>query len=234
MVKHPTTLKRVSPFSDEIALRKAVESSSCMLEVIRIHFPSYKGGSGHYVTLKKFLSLYEIDVSHFNNGEQQRGLRESRARQRIDLEEVFRGEHPSYCRSHLKRRIIAEGILPYQCTECRGTGVWNGKPISLQLDHRNGISTDHRLENLRFLCPNCHSQTPTYAGRGARRPERLKQPKPRPTKISWPSVEELRLLVQSKPMATLGKMLGVSGIAVKRHCQKHGIETPARGYWLRK
>lgn len=44
---------------------------------------------------------------------------------------------------------------------------WNGQPLVLQLEHKNGINNDNRLENLAFICPNCHSQTPTYAGRNS-------------------------------------------------------------------
>lgn len=51
--------------------------------------------------------------------------------------------------------------------KCEGCGIvdWNGKPISLQLDHIDGCPTNHLLENLRLLCPNCHSQTPTYGSK---------------------------------------------------------------------
>ena len=48
--------------------------------------------------------------------------------------------------------------------EC-GISEWLGNPLALQLDHINGVNNDHRLTNLRFLCPNCHSQTDTYAGK---------------------------------------------------------------------
>ena len=56
----------------------------------------------------------------------------------------------------LKRRLLNEGYLEYKCSEC-GISEWNGKPLSLHLDHINGKHNDHRIENLRFLCPNCHS-----------------------------------------------------------------------------
>ena len=66
--------------------------------------------------------------------------------------------------ARLKERLVKEGILEYKCAEC-GISKWNNKPLSLHLDHINGINNDHRIENLRFLCPNCHSQTDTYAGK---------------------------------------------------------------------
>ena len=65
----------------------------------------------------------------------------------------------------LKERIIREGIIPYECALCGNKGEWNGKKLVLQLDHINGKHFDHRKENLRFLCPNCHSQTETFSGK---------------------------------------------------------------------
>lgn len=57
--------------------------------------------------------------------------------------------------------------MEYKCAIC-GISEWLGNPLSLQLDHINGISNDHRLENLRLVCPNCHSQTETFAGRNVK------------------------------------------------------------------
>lgn len=74
-------------------------------------------------------------------------------------------ENSTYGRCSLKRRIITDKIIPYICSECNNPGEYNGKPLSLHLDHANGINNDNRVENLRFLCPNCHSQTETYAGK---------------------------------------------------------------------
>jgi hypothetical protein len=81
-------------------------------------------------------------------------------------------------RAHLKRRLIAAGLKENQC-EGEGCGIseWHGKPLSLQLHHRNGDGTDNRLENLELLCANCHSQTDTYGGRnGHRRPRKVIPP----------------------------------------------------------
>ena len=68
-------------------------------------------------------------------------------------------------RDIVKKKIIQNNTIPYKCSECGIADEWNGKPISLQLDHINGVNDDNRIENLRFLCPNCHSQTHTFGSR---------------------------------------------------------------------
>jgi hypothetical protein len=68
-------------------------------------------------------------------------------------------------RGNLKRRLIAAGLKDGTCEEC-GIGEWRGRPLSLALHYVNGDGLDNRLANLRLLCPNCHSQTDNFAGKG--------------------------------------------------------------------
>lgn len=67
--------------------------------------------------------------------------------------------------TRLKRRLVDENILEYKCAKCGNNGDWMNEKLVLQLEHKNGVNNDHRKENLEFLCPNCHSQSKTYAGR---------------------------------------------------------------------
>lgn len=80
---------------------------------------------------------------------------------KIPLNEILEGNHPQYQTFKLKNRLFQEGLKQNRCEEC-GVSEWNGKFIACELDHVNGNRTDHRLENLKVLCPNCHSQTSTF------------------------------------------------------------------------
>lgn len=71
-------------------------------------------------------------------------------------------------RSHLKSRLLKEGLKENRCEEC-GITEWRGEPLSMALHHVNGDGIDNRLENIRFVCPNSHAQTPNYGGRNGHR-----------------------------------------------------------------
>jgi predicted RNA-binding Zn-ribbon protein involved in translation (DUF1610 family) len=80
------------------------------------------------------------------------------------LAEVAIRDSP-YGRSCIRKRILKDNLIPYKCAICGMDPVWNGKPLSLRLDHINGINNDHRMENMRFVCPNCDSQLPTFCSK---------------------------------------------------------------------
>ena len=83
---------------------------------------------------------------------------------KIPISEILEGGHPYYQTLKLKKRLIKEGIKKNECEICK-ISEWNGEPLSMQLDHIDGNSHNHKLENLRMTCPNCHSQTETYCGK---------------------------------------------------------------------
>jgi 5-methylcytosine-specific restriction endonuclease McrA len=90
------------------------------------------------------------------------------SKKKIPLLEILNGLHPQYQSNMLRIRLIAEGIKEHKC-ECCGNHEWLGSAISLEVDHINGNSKDHILENLRILCPNCHAQTDTYRGKNIKK-----------------------------------------------------------------
>lgn len=83
---------------------------------------------------------------------------------KIMLEDILKGDYPQYQTFKLKKRLLKENIFINKCFECNIT-EWNNMPINMQLDHIDGNSHNHKLDNLRLLCPNCHSQTDTYCGK---------------------------------------------------------------------
>lgn len=137
-------------YLDQTELTKAVASSSSYEEV------ATKLGVKR-CTVTKYIEQAQLDISHFRAG---RG-RPTPTDQLFVPGEVQRN-------TLLKGRILQEELIPHVCDECGLLPCWNGKPLVLQLHHVNGDPKDNRLENLRFLCPNCHSQTPTFCGKNAR------------------------------------------------------------------
>ena len=134
-----------------------LNTSKSMREVI-ISFGLSANGSGGYRNIKnKILSLGLLIPKYNYYGSPTKN-------RKFSNEEVFI-ENSTFPRQKIKNRIIKENLLVYECEKCMNKGEWNGEKLSLHLDHKNGVENDHRLENLRFLCPNCHSQTDTYAGK---------------------------------------------------------------------
>lgn len=90
----------------------------------------------------------------------------------IKFEESFVENSPT-TRAVIRKYIIRHNLIPYVCEKCGNDGNWQGTVLTLQLDHRNGVNNDHRLENLRWLCPNCHSQTDTFTGKNKTDKEKI-------------------------------------------------------------
>jgi hypothetical protein len=87
----------------------------------------------------------------------------------IPLDEILVRDS-TYTNTHaLKKRLLKCGRLENKCYDCGRPPEWNGKPLSLQLDHIDGERCNNLMENLRLLCPNCHSQTPTFAGKAKKK-----------------------------------------------------------------
>jgi hypothetical protein len=107
--------------------------------------------------LKKTCEEYDIDISHFVSCN-------SRP---LSYEKIFCIKNKRQ-NSVVKKYILKNNLIEYICSECGQKPIWNGKELILQLDHINGNPLDDRFENLRFLCPSCHSQTDSYTGRNSR------------------------------------------------------------------
>jgi hypothetical protein len=125
------------------------------------------GVSGtNYRRVHNMVRDLQLDTSHWLGGAYLQGKHHSWTAS-IPLSEILVERSTYMDRMRLKRRLVAAGLMPYACAVC-GISEWLGRTLILQLDHVNGIGDDKGLENLRLLCPNCHSQTSTYCGRNAR------------------------------------------------------------------
>ena len=226
-------------------MEKIVGDSKTISDILREFGLHNKGGN--YKTLKNRLEFDGIDISHIILGHGHNAGKHWRMR-KIPLSDVL-VENSTYNRGSIKRRLIEDGILQYMCSECGWEGNWKNKPLTLVLDHINGISNDNKIENLRFLCPNCNSQTETFAGRGNRKYElggivcpqcggikktraalvcgscNGKKPKPKGRKVDRPSKDELQRLIATTPFTTVGKLFGVTDNAVRRWARSYGLST---------
>ena len=114
----------------------------------------------HFNTFKK----YAIKLGCYHTNQSGKGLLKPKSTGKIPTDEILAGKHPHYQTNKLRVRLIKEGIKEEKCEVC-GIEDWNGKNVSFELDHIDGNSNNHLLENLRVICPNCHSQTKTYRAR---------------------------------------------------------------------
>ena len=114
--------------------------------------------------MKRHTSRLGLDTSHFNQDRRLRGVRAFRGQRRLTTADALRAG--SHVRSKRLRRFARRLVRPTRCAECGIDRAWLGRPPALQLDRVNGVHDDNRLENPRWPCPNCRSQTETFAGTG--------------------------------------------------------------------
>ena len=125
--------------------------------------------TGNFKVVKNELKNRNIELPKYNNSKKYNTFELG-----IKNEDVF-VEYSVMSRTNLKRRILKDNLIKYECVECGNIGEWKGKKLVLQLEHKNGNTYDNRLENLCFLCPNCHSQTETFSGKNANKIKKQKE-----------------------------------------------------------
>ena len=142
-------------------LEPLVRESKSVSEVLRKLHKRTDGNMHAY--LSRRIKELGIDTSHFLGyatfcGQQSNCNKRPYQKILIKKRSGHR-EHP-----FVLRRALIECGRAYKCEGCRNKGLWRGKPITLQVDHKNGDWLDNTPDNLAFMCPNCHSQTPSWCG----------------------------------------------------------------------
>lgn len=208
-----------------------VSRSNTIADILRYFSLNNKGGNHN--TVKRRAKEENIDLSHIVLG---KGSNKGKRFTPRKTDQEYFCENGTVNRNSVKKRIIRNNLIPYQCAGCGLKDMWNNKKISLQLEHKNGIPNDNRLSNLCFLCPNCHSQTDTYAGKRFKKPKPPKKdrrvPRYNRRKVDRPSKEELEQLITSIPMSSIAKKYCVSDNSIRKWAKSYGIElTNRRGYW---
>ena len=162
----------------------------------------------------------------------------------MTTEEFFQ-DAQNKSRSHVKEYIIKHNLIKYECSNCGCDGHWLNGVISLELHHINGINNDNRLENLTFLCPNCHALTENYGNKQIKYEKKkyycpicfsemnrnsnickscknLSQQKFSITR------EELKEKIRIFSWCELGRQYGVSDTAIKKRCKVFNLPTTTK------
>lgn len=235
--------KRTSPIWNIPAdkFQELLNASNSFVDLlIKVGLDPY---NGNHKTLNHRIKEEGFDISILEQNRkknQERHMKSLLEKRTYSLEDIL-VENSTFDRKNLKNKILEHNLLSYECCICKNKGQWLGKTLSLQLDHINGINNDNRIENLRFLCPNCHSQTDTYCGKHKKKTYKcmdcdtfINKNHTRCKKCSSIingraqrkfeiTKGELENLVSKYPMTTIGKMFGVSDNAIRKRCKLFDI-----------
>lgn len=145
-------------------LKEAVQASSSYRRVLIML--GLREAGGNYEQVKKYIKENNLDISHFTGPVWNKGLHYAK-KPVVPLEEIL-VSHSLFQSFKLKNRLFANGLKSKYCEECGWAKISPDGYLPLELDHINGDRHDNRLENLRILCPNCHSLKPTHRGKNRR------------------------------------------------------------------
>jgi 5-methylcytosine-specific restriction endonuclease McrA len=193
--------KKQSPKLSKDEIELAISSSNSLSELAR----KLKGSDSYGVirTLRRYFNYYGISPK-FTKKKQLLAVKP-----KYSHDEMFREDSP--VPTSILVKFFRRYYPPKECSECGIGTIWNGKPLTLHIDHLNGRGTDWRVENCRYLCPNCHYQTDTHGTK--RGVKRLFEIAVTPKELSE-SYDELKSFV------AVGEKYGISDRTVKNVVRK--------------
>lgn len=151
-------------YTNEVLSEAAAASCSVYGVMRRLEMKLSGGNHSH---IKKMMVQFGIDTSHFTGVASNRGPNHRGGCTKLSWQEVLVFDRYNGRREDIKilrRAFLDSGVLE-RCSECGIGPEWNERHLRLQIDHKDGNYVDNRRENLRFLCPNCHTQTETFGSK---------------------------------------------------------------------
>jgi 5-methylcytosine-specific restriction endonuclease McrA len=142
-------------------IKEILKTSHSLAQVLKALNLQPEGGN--YRTLKRFIKENDLDVSHLTGKGWNTGSRSKICNPAKPLIDILK-KNTRYPSHKLKQRLIKDGFKEHKCENCNLTH-WLDNLIPIELDHIDGDHDNNELSNLRILCPNCHSLTPTYRGK---------------------------------------------------------------------
>lgn len=212
---------KIYKLSDEQFV-ELLKNSSTISEVLFKLGYSVKGNSWGFAKVKQRMSDLNLDGSIFKG---KSPITKYGSLHKVNASDILK-PNCKHARSVLRRYVIKNNLIPYRCAIC-GCVEWQGRTLSLELDHINGINNDNRIENLRFLCPNCHSQTTTYGSRNQQRND-----------SEYEITDDLRNLVEAeyqkrRNIKQVSSALGVRRHVVNRIVSESGLKKSNQKYVIR-
>lgn len=212
---------KIYKLSDEQFV-ELLKNSSTISEVLFKLGYSVKGNSWGFAKVKQRMSDLSLDGSIFKG---KSPITKYGTLHKVNASDILK-PNCKHARSVLRRYVIKNNLIPYRCAIC-GCVEWQGRTLSLELDHINGINNDNRIENLRFLCPNCHSQTTTYGSRNQQRND-----------SEYEITDDLRNLVEAeyqkrRNIKQVSSALGIRRHVVNRIVSESGLKKSNQKYVIR-